>query len=459
MSLEGNYENREDGQLELSQLLRRIEKLTKINAALMQRVEKSMDQQANAYSLFQTAISLESQVRLRTDELKSALDRLEKTNEELITARDAAELANRFKTRFFTAVGHDLLQPLHAARLSLSAMEESEGSNSNLRLAAQVDHALSTIEELLRTILDLSQLEAGVTRPNIQVVPLNDVFRSIIFDMEPIARSKNLSLTWRPTKLNVLSDPLMLRRVLQNLLSNAVRYTDRGGIKLAARHRGKTVHIEVWDTGPGIAPSEQSRIFEEFQRGAAAVRATGTGFGLGLSIVQRSAEALGHQIRLCSKVGIGTRISVVAQHAGTVSAAKSPQSPESARQVYGFSSAHVVVIDNDHAVLEAMKNLLTRWQCDVRYCINLTDIDELIARSSGFVPNLILADYHLDDGVSGLMAVEKLRSAWGEHIPAVIITADHSPMAADMASRQRCELLKKPVRPAELRALMQHLLS
>ena len=459
MSLDDNGTRRNDERPELAALLRKVEKLSKINSALMQRVERSMDQQANAYSLFQTAISLESQVRLRTDELKTALDRLENTNEELVTARDAAERANRFKTRFFTAVGHDLLQPLHAARLSLSAMEEMEGSHSNLRLAAQVDHALSSIEELLRTILDLSQLEAGVTRPSIQAVPLNEVFRSIILDLEPIARNKRLSLTWRTTKLNVISDPLMLRRMLQNLLSNSVRYTDTGGIKLVARRRGHVVHIEVWDTGPGIAPAEQTRIFEEFQRGAAAHRTSGAGFGLGLSIVQRTAEALGHQIRLCSKVGYGTRISVVAQSAGEAPAGKAPQSLESARRVYGFSSAHVVVIDNDHAVLDAMRSLLRKWQCDVRYCASLADIDGLIALNADFVPNIILADYHLDDGASGLTAVEKIRSVWGDDIPAVIITADHSPVVSDTAARDRCEILKKPVRPAELRALMQHLLS
>lgn len=459
MTFEAERGQGDDGASELAVLLRRIEKLTKINSALMQRVERSMDQQANAYSLFQTAIGLETQVRLRTDELKTALDRLENTNEELVTARDAAERANRFKTRFFTAVGHDLLQPLHAARLSLSAMEETEAGPSNLRLASQVDHSLSTIEELLRTILDLSQLEAGVTQPRKQAVALNDVFRSLILDTEPIARSKSLLLTWRPTRLIVQSDPLMLRRVLQNLLSNAVRYTESGGIKLAARKRGDQVHIEVWDTGPGIAPSEQGRIFEEFQRGAAADRAAAGGFGLGLSIVQRTAQALGHKIQLCSKVGYGTRISIVAQYEGQATSAYVAPDQNSARQVYGFSAAHVVVIDNDHAVLDAMRSLLQRWSCDVRYVVNLSDIDNLIAGSSDFTPNLVLADYHLDDGVSGLTAVEKLRGRWGENIPAVIITADHSPMVADAVARERCELLKKPVRPAELRALMQHLLS
>jgi signal transduction histidine kinase len=165
-----------------SELERRVEKLARINAALMQRVERSMDQQANAYSLFQTAIGLEGQVRIRTDQLKSALDRLEQANSELMIARDTAERANRFKTRFFTAVGHDLLQPLHAARLTLSAMLDGQGDGEQQRLGGQVDHALSSIEELLKTILDLSKLEAGVTEPQIRLIDIDRLYGDVVTD-------------------------------------------------------------------------------------------------------------------------------------------------------------------------------------------------------------------------------------------------------------------------------------
>ena len=244
-----------------AELQRRLEKLAKINAALMQRVERSMDQQANAYSLFQTAIGLESQVRLKTEELKSALHGLESVNDELTLARDAAESANRIKTRFFTAVGHDLLQPLHAARLSLSAVVETERIVDQRHLLDQIDHALSSIEELLRTILDISKLEAGVMKPSLQPIALETLFQSLALDLEPLARARNLVMTRRPTDLAVLSDPLMLRRIVQNLMVNAVRYTAKGGVKLAARRRGDTVAIEVWDTGPGIPEAERDRIF------------------------------------------------------------------------------------------------------------------------------------------------------------------------------------------------------
>ena len=336
---------------EAEEIERQLAKLTKINAALMQRVEKSMDQQANAFSLFQTAITLEGQVRVRTDELKTALSRLERTNDELTTARDTSERANRFKTRFFTAVGHDLLQPLHAARLSVSALTDPSSTPDQRRLADRVEHALTTIEDLLKSILDISKLEAGAIVPTLRAVPLDELFASLTLGIEPLARLKKLALTWRRTDVAVVSDPLMLRRILQNLLTNAVQYTERGGIKLAARRRGPLVRIEVWDTGPGIATADQVMIFDEFQRGPIPDRLSIGGFGLGLSIVRRMAETLDHPLGLCSRMGHGTRFSITAPFAGTVDSTAERTPPVSCNATYGLNGAKVLVIDNDEAVV------------------------------------------------------------------------------------------------------------
>jgi len=438
-------------------LERELAKLSKINAALMQRVEKSMDQQANAFSLFQTAITLEGQVRVRTEELKHALSHLENANDELTTARDASERANRFKTRFFTAVGHDLLQPLHAARLSVSALAEPSSSPDQRRLADRVEHALTTIEDLLKSILDISKLEAGVVVPAMRPVPLNELFASLTLGIEPLARLKNLALTWRRSDLAVVSDPLMLRRILQNLLTNAVQYTERGGIKLAARRRGQDVRIEVYDTGPGIPASDQDMIFEEFQRGPSPDRLSIGGFGLGLSIVQRMAEALDHPVGLCSRVGHGTRFSITAPFAGTVDSTAERSVPVSCGATYGLNGVKVLVIDNDQSVLEAMQSLLQRWSCEAVLVRDIADLDRNVA-APGAAPDIVLADYHLDRGACGVAAIEKLRAAAGDpELPAIIITADHSPAIADKALSGRCELLLKPVKPAELRALMHHL--
>lgn len=434
-----------------------ITKLTKINAALMQRVERSMDHQANAFSLFQTAIGQEEQIKLRTEELNNALLRLAHANNELRDARDAAERANLFKTRFFTAVGHDLLQPLHAARLTLSELADSQVSPENVRLTGNISHALSTIEELLASILDISKLEAGVFVPNFQSVALGDVFIGLAASLEPLTRRKNLLLRVRPTDLGVRSDPLMLRRMLQNLLVNAANYTERGGLLLTARRAGDDVLIDVIDTGPGIAPAERDRIFEEFQRGSASERSGGVGFGLGLAIVRRMSDALNHPLVLRSRVGRGSRFTVSAPFASPVARDMTPFEPATSTAP-GLLSKPVVIIDNDLGVLDAMQTLLRRWGADVRLARDLDDIHEILAETA-FVPALILADYHLDHGVLGVEAVALIRTSRRADIPAILITADRSEATLQDAARTGCELLHKPVRPAQLRALMQHLLN
>ncbi|MDX2287705.1 MAG: hybrid sensor histidine kinase/response regulator [Hyphomicrobiaceae bacterium] len=440
-------------------LRRQLDKLTRINAALMGRVERSLAQQGNAYSLFHAAIGLEHQVRIRTDELKSAMIDLEKTNGDLSLARDLSERANRFKTRFFTAVGHDLLQPLHAARLTLSALEESRDQFEQRRLIGQIDHALLSVEELMKSILDLSKLEAGVMQPSIQTVDLVALFAALTLDLAPIASNKGLTLVSRTSRLAVRSDPLMLRRILQNLLANAVRYSETGGIRLLARRRAGRVRIEVWDTGPGIPASERDRIFEEFQRGSTSERGGG-GFGLGLSIVQRMAQALDHEVGLCSRVGQGTRFHILAP-----AAVPGPDQPTTGREAhagiqkhYGFGFITAVVLDNDAPVRDAMGTLLDKWSCIPLIAASLADIDRIIA-SAKVRPDIILADYHLDNDENGIEAIRRLRRSFGDDLPAIVVTADHSAATAAAAELSACEILRKPVRPAELRALMTHLLS
>ncbi|MBS0251855.1 MAG: hybrid sensor histidine kinase/response regulator [Proteobacteria bacterium] len=439
-----------------SDLRRVVDKLRKINAALMKRVEHSMDQQASSFSLFQTAINQEAQIRRRTEELNLALTKLAHTNVELSQARDEAERANVFKTRFFTAVGHDLLQPLHAARLTLSELTDAQQGADNKRLAHNISHALVSIEELLTSILDISKLEAGVFVPNIQTVGLEAIFEQVANSLEPVTRHKGLRFRWRPTALAVRSDPLMLRRIVQNLLANAAHYTDHGGVLLAARTRGNEVVIEVWDTGPGIPQQEQYRIFEEFQRGTASERSGGAGFGLGLAIVRRMVDALGHRLELQSRVDHGSRFSVYAPSAST------PKSPlplpyATKDETDSLVSRKIIIVDDDLDVLAAMQSLLTRWGADVRPARDVEDVSEILADPE-FSPAIVLADYHLKEGLFGIDIVSGIRSRISANIPAILITADRTPATAEAALRSRCELLLKPVRPGELRALMKHLL-
>jgi CheY-like chemotaxis protein len=328
-------------------------------------------------------------------------------------------------------------------------------------LIGQVDHALSTIEEMLGTILDLSKLEVGSIKPIPHTVALGNLFHSLVYDLEPIARSRSLMLTLRPTDWLVTSDPLMLRRILQNLLANAVQYTERGRVLLAARRRGADVRIDVWDTGPGIPPGERAKIFEEFQRGSAAERSRGGGFGIGLSIIGRMADALGHKVELCSRPGHGTRFSVHVPYAGrtTQLRSRSERTGATSGQAYGLAATRVLVIDNDGAVLEAMRQLLDRWGCEARFAVSVSGVEALLDREPAFRPDIILGDYHLDFGESGLRAVERVREAWASPIPAVIVTADHAADVAEKVQTAACELLLKPVKPAELRALIVNLMN
>ena len=234
-------------------LVRRLDKLSKINAVLMDRVERSMDQQGNAFSLFQTAIGLEAKVRSRTEELTSVLRRLEGSNEALVVAKDEAERANLSKTRFLAAASHDLLQPLNAARLSISVLSELQATDDARSLAGQIDQSLQTIEDLIKTLLDISKLDAGVVKPEVRAFPLDDVLSMLEASFAPQAAAKGLKLKVRPCGLLVRSDPMLLLRVLQNLVSNAVRYTDSGGVVVGVRRRGTQCFIDVVDTGSGIS--------------------------------------------------------------------------------------------------------------------------------------------------------------------------------------------------------------
>ncbi len=236
-------------------LQRQIVKLEKINRALMSRVERSVDSQFNAFSLFETAIALDHQVRRRTQELQHAMRSIEK-------AKRQAEAASSLKTTFVTSVGHDLLQPLNAARLALSALGELQNEPEGGALIEQVDRCLVTLEDLIRTLLDLSKLDAGVMQPEIRSFELNDVMEPLAREFAHFAERRGLKLKIFATRRTVRSDPSMLRRILQNLLTNALRYTSHGGVLVGVRRRGDNLLVQVCDTGPGVPDDRREAIFQ-----------------------------------------------------------------------------------------------------------------------------------------------------------------------------------------------------
>lgn len=435
-----------------------VRRLTKINAALVERLENRIDQQASAYSLFQTAIGLEGQVRQRTAELKTALDELERSNAELVKAKEAAEKANSSKTRFLAAAGHDLLQPLYAAQLSISTLAETQTSGECAALCRQIDRALVTIEAYLRSILDISKLDAGVITPEIQCVSLSDIFQSLDSDFRPIVERKNLKLRFRPTDLVVSSDPILLRRVLQNLVSNAARYTRTGGVLIGARLRGDQARIEVTDTGVGIEPQEIERVFEEFHRATSTdAPRTGEGLGLGLSIVRRMTQALDHRIEVRSRVGRGSRFAVVAPIAwGDSPRAADLVLVDSWARASDLTGRRILLVENDPVVLEATRWLLTQWGAHVIAAKDLAAVRETLTGAQP--PDVIVADYHLDRDENGLQAITLARRMTGEEIPSVVVTADQGAETIELARAAGCETMRKPVKPAQLRAVLTHLL-
>ena len=435
---------------------RRLEKLIKINEVLMDRVERSMDQQGNAFSLFQTAIGLEAKVRARTEELTSVLRRLERSNEALIMAKDEAERANLSKTRFLAAASHDLLQPLNAAHLSISVLSEMQATEEARRLSGQIEQSLQTIEDLIKTLLDISKLDAGVVKPELQTFPLDTVLAVLETSFGPMAAAKHLEFKVRRCGLLVRSDPLMLQRVLQNLVSNAVRYTKKGGVLVGVRRRGKQCWVDVVDTGCGITEAECGQMFEEFYRGAAAADGTHTGLGLGLAIVQRTVAALGYGLEVKSVLGKGSTFRLRLEHAGA--ATRVDQGPAAwQRSVDNTRGAVVLLIENDQAVLDATVDLLDRWSCRSFAARRLDDLQSQLADLPR-PPDIFLLDYHLDEGETGLAVLKSLRQAVGPDVPAVVMTGDRSPAVAADVMAAGCELMHKPIKPAELRALMAHLL-
>ncbi len=433
-------------------------KLKKINVALMSRVERSIDQQYNAFSLFETAIALDRLVLDRTRQLQEALHAIERTNNDLFRAKQQAEAASSLKSSVLISVMHDLLQPLNAARLNLSTLAETSVPKQGVALIEQVDRSLLTLEDLLRTLLDISKLDAGMLKPEVAPILVSSFFDPLEQEFASFATKRGLSVRIRPTKEAVISDPLMLRRILQNLLANALRYTHKGGVVMGCRPKGDRLCILVCDTGPGIAETQRQAIFQEFERGEASV-GDHTGFGLGLSIVKRFASELGHEIRLTSRLGRGSTFSVIVPRATSAQASRKSRDIQPNDFPYsGLEGTKILLVENDPFGAEAMAVLLEKWGCDVAITISGIDALERIGALGG-VPDAIIADLHLDNGENGLAAVEAIRHRTQIDIPALIVTADYSDEAAREAAIRGLELLKKPVKPAELRSLLSFLLS
>ena len=389
--------------------------------------------------------NLESRVQERTEELSIV-------NEELRDAIDS-------KMRFLAAVNHDMMQPLNAARLYTSALMQKYHDPENI--PERISNSLQSAEDIIKTLLDISKLDSGGIKANVESFKIDDVLQTLTEEFSVIAAQRDIELTTVFSSAWVKSDSHLLRRILQNFLSNALRYANGGRVILGCRRCGNDteaplLRIEVWDNGIGIAAADMERIFEEFERLDNQPPDQEKGVGLGLAIAQRISKILGHEIHAHSVPGSGTVFSVsvpvteavearVVQRTAPVQIVR-PQG----RSIDGM---RVLCIDNDNNVLRAMLTVLEGWGCDVVAASSLqTALDKF---QGDFVPpDAMLVDYHLDGGETGVNTMNALRESFSSPIPGVLITADMSETIKNEAASAGYRELRKPLNPGALRTLL-----
>lgn len=410
-------------------------------------------------ALKETNETLEERVNERTQELSDL-------NQDLMQAKQLSEQANASKTRFLAAASHDLLQPLNAARLFTSALahQVKEENPDQYRMTRNIDSSLKAAEELLSTLLDISKLDAGALQPNISTFRLAAILKPLKAEFGVMATNRGLQFDAVDSKAIVKSDSQMLRRIVQNFLSNAARYTQHGKILLGCRYIKQGVRIEVWDTGPGIPKEKLSEIFQEFKRLDHPERhnkESEKGLGLGLSIAERMSRVLNHNLQVRSWPGEGTVFSVEVPFG--LEADLPREQPDKKASASGLrqrnnplTGLHILCIDNEPLILEGMEAMLNNWDCRVSKATTIGGAKSAI-RNSG-IPDIVLADYHLDNDVTGVMALSAIQEIVDEPLPGIMITADRTEEIAEEIRREGYTLLHKPLKPAPLRAMVTRVL-
>jgi len=389
---------------------------------------------------------------------------------ELKVAERTRELteANLAKSRFVAAASHDLRQPLHALNLLVAQLRTETDARERERLARQIESAVASINGLFADLLDISKLDAGAVAAQPADFPAQQVLDRIEATFAADARARGLGLRVRPTHARVHSDPLLLERIVANLVANALRYTRRGGVLVACRRHGAQWQLQVWDTGIGIAADKHDRIFDEFYQVAPAGHLRGEGLGLGLSIVARLSRLLGHEVSLRSQPGRGSCFAVTLPAAAslTFDAASASEDdrfpasePGSAPPAEPLLGRRVLVIDNDPDVLASTGGLLRRWGLAVVTAESAASALTAVAPPTGEAPEMVIADLHLGDGADGLQAITAVRARCGRDLPAVVVSGDVSAAARDAVVAAGLMLVEKPVPPMKLRALLTRALA
>lgn len=439
-------------------------RLKRICEALIERVEASSMTPTAPYAAFQHSVVLAEQVRERTQSLrevnKKLLEEIEERRHIEARLRDAtekAEQANLSKTKFVAAVSHDLMQPLNAARLFTSALQEQPDNNTDF-LLSHISTALRDLESLITTLADASKLDAGVVSAEPMVFPLRRLLDMLAEEYRPMASNKGLRLRYVPSSVAVRSDPQLLSRVMRNLLSNAIRYTNSGSILLGCRRRGERIEVVVADTGMGIREDQIKEVFQEFKRGPQAARYHERGLGLGLSIVDKISHILDHPLTVSSREGRGSRFAL-GLPAATLSSSDVRALNAKLGAERSLAGCRVWVVDNDQAICVGMRTLLEQWGCQAVVAESLADLRAQVDTRAGEADALIM-DYHLDPaGDNGLTLAAYLNDARAQPLPVLMLTADRSQPLKQHCARHGYTLIYKPVKPMKLKLALQHMMA
>ena len=372
--------------------------------------------------------------------------------EALRQAKRQADEANQSKTRFLAAASHDLLQPLNAARLFVSALVQQPSLDTEQRhLAERLEGSIQSAEELLSALLDISRLDAGAMPTDIREFAIGDLLETLYGEFSAIALARGLGFHRVDCSAMVVSDPKLLRRVLQNFLSNALRYTREGRVVLGCRRLDGFLSIQVWDTGPGIPPDQTEEIFREFHRLRDSRHSQERGLGLGLAIVERIARILDHPITLRSMPDRGTMFGLTVPLA-VGDSRRLPRSPGVKSRGRDLVGIRVLCVDNEPDILTGMASLIRPWGCEVRTARD--ESEALAVTLPDWIPEVMLADYHLDESRNGIDLMNRLRARYGRRLPGILITADQTEVVRNEARANGYRILHKPLKPAALRALL-----
>lgn len=377
--------------------------------------------------------------------------------EALRRAHIEAERASRAKSQFLAAASHDLRQPLQAINIFVAALKATVNDVESREIVASIRESLRATDDLLDALLDVSRLDADVLQPRLRDIAVADLMEHLEAEFASQALMKGLALRTVVSSVVVRTDPGLLGRILRNLMSNAIRYTEAGRILLGCRHRGSCLRIEVWDTGIGIPEDKRNAIFEEFYQLGNPERDRTRGLGLGLAIVDRIAKLLGHPVVVRSRPGNGSmfavEVPIVHRAGGQVSP---PDPPDTASDRDALAGVLVVAIDDEPVQLRAMQQLFGHWGCEV---VAATSTAEALTRVIDLkrIPDAIVADYRLRDAMNGVQGIETLRVAFGRPVPGVILTGDTEPARLREAAASDFELLHKPVDTERLFAILSRL--